>query len=262
MKKTILTLVVFVLTLLNANVLKSDEYTEAMLKAKKKLDGIQSLSDRSALLKIRGDFERILQLKKNEWMVNYYLGYMDLLISWSYTDMETGKSDNDNLKKYTESCIALLNKSTDTKDDFAEAYILKMSAQGNRWQYEPGQMNDIIAKSTEAKETAKKLESINPRFYLVDGYGVFYTPEAFGGGVDKALPIFEKSWEYFQTYKPKDETYPDWGKDQAAGMIAMCYIKQDKLDDAKKWMDKGLEASSDSGFIKNFVTKEYEKVKK
>jgi hypothetical protein len=187
---------------------------------------------------------------------------MDLIISWSYSDMESGKSDNDNVKKYTESCITLLDKATDLKDDFSEAYILKMSAQGNRWSYEPGQMNDIIAKSTQAKETAKKLEPDNPRFYLVDSYGVFYTPEAFGGGPEKAQPGFEKSWDFFQTYKPKDETYPDWGKDQAAGMIAMCYIKQDKLSDAKKWIDKALEVSPESGFIKNYVMKQYEKASK
>jgi len=262
MKKIILTLVILVFTLMNMNTTKADDYTDAILKAKKKIEGIQNLSDRTALLKIRGDFERILQLKKNEWMVNYYLAYMDLMISWSYNDFETGKSDNDNVKKYTESCINLLNKSTDVKDDFSEAYILKMSAQGNRWQYEPDQMNDIIAKSTEAKETAKKLEPDNPRFYLVDAYAVFYTPENFGGGVDKAQPLFEKSWELYQTYKPKDETYPDWGKDQAAGMIAMCYLKKDKPDDAKKWIDKALEASPESGFIKNYVMKEYEKVNK
>lgn len=262
MKKIIVTLVTLIFTFINAGLIKADDYTDAMLKTKKKLGEVQNLSDRAQLLKIRGDFERILQLKKNEWMVNYYLGYMDLLISWSYMDFESGKTDNDNVKKYTESCLNLLNKSTDVKDDFAEAYILKMSAQGNRWQYEPGQMNDIIAKSTEAKETAKKLEPDNPRFYLVDGYSVFYTPESFGGGVDKAQPIFEKSWELYQTFKPKDETYPDWGKDQAAGMVAMCCIKNDKLDDAKKWIDKALGVSSDSGFIKNYVMKEYEKAKK
>jgi hypothetical protein len=87
----------------------------------------------------------------------------------------------------------------------------------------------------------------------------YYTPESFGGGHDKALPLLEKSWELFGTFKPKDETYPDWGKDQAAGMVALCYVKADKLDDAKKWIDKAIDVSPDSGFIKNYVMKEYEK---
>jgi hypothetical protein len=45
-------------------------------------------------------------------------------------------------------------------------------------------------------------------------------------------------------------------------MVAMCYIKNDKLDDAKKWIDKGLEVKPESNFIKGFVMTEYEKSKK
>lgn len=258
MNKIILAFIVLIVALFNFNIALADDYSEAMAKTIKKLDAVNDLNDRSVLVKIRGDFERILQLKKNTWMVNYYMAYCDLLLSWSYFEA----SDNDNIKKYTESCIDLLNKATDMKDDFAEAYILKYSANSNRWNYEMDKMNDIIAKSTEAKETAKKLEPNNPRLYLTDGFITFYTPENFGGGVDKALPMFEKSWENYQTFVPKDETYPTWGKEQAAGMIAMCMIKNDKLDEAKKWIDKALEIRPESGFIKNSVMKEYEKAKK
>lgn len=263
MKKLFLIFFVSIVTLLSVNKTYADDFSDAVIKARKNLDGIQDLTDRTKLLKVRGDFERILQLKKNVWMVNYYLALVDLLTSWSYMNMETGKNDNDNVKKYTESSISLLDKATELKDDFAEAYILKMSAQGNRWIYEFEKMNDIITSLTTAKDMAKKLEPDNPRYFLVDGTAVFYTPENFGGGVDKAQPEFEKSWELYQTYKVKDETYPNWGKDQAAGMIAMCYIKNDKLDDAKKWIDKALDVKPDSGFIKNYIQKQYdEKVKK
>ncbi len=261
MKKIILALLFF-LSVFEGPTLLADDYSDAIKKAKKNLAGISDLSDRVKLLKVRGDFERILQLKKNEWMVDYYLAQVDQLTAYSYMNMETGKNDETNVKKYTESAITLLDKSTVIKDDFAEAYILKMSVQGNRWMYEPDKMNDIIAKISEAKDAAKKLEADNPRFYLVDAFQVYYTPEMFGGGVDKAQPEFEKSWELFQTYKPKDETYPDWGKDQAAGMIAMCYVQKEKFDDAKKWIDKALEAVPDSGFIKNFVQKQYDEKSK
>ncbi len=192
----------FIITLILFSCVKftyADDYSEAIIKAKKNLNAMNDISDRTKLLKVRGDFERILQLKKNEWMVDYWLAYVDLLTAWSYLDMETGKNDNDNVKKYTESSISLLDKA-----------------------------------------------------------GVYYTPEAFGGGPDKAKPELEKSWDLFQTYKIKDDTYPDWGKEQAAGMIAMCYISNDKLDDAKKWIDKALEVNPNSGFIKNYIQKQYD----
>jgi tetratricopeptide (TPR) repeat protein len=258
MKATILALLIAVLSVANIIQIKADDYTDAMKKSIKKYGEAADSDDKAALLKVRGDFERILQLKKNVWMVNYYLGMIDYLLGLKASE----EKNTDELKKYNESAIDLFDKATDMKDDFAEAYVMKMAVQGNRWSYEPNKMNDIIAKSTEAKETALKLEPNNPRYYLVDGYMTFFTPESFGGGVDKAQPIFEKSWDNFQTFKPVDETYPDWGKDQAAGMIAMCYIKTDKLDKAKEWMEKGLEVKPESKFIKTFVMKEYDKEKK
>lgn len=258
MKQLFAALLIVIFTSLNITQLKADDYTDAMKKYIKKLAEVAEKNDKSAMLKLRGDFERVLQLKKNEWMVNYYLGSIDVMLARTASE-EKNMTD---VRKYTESAIELFDKSTDVKDDFAEAYIMKMTAQSNRWQYEPNKMNDIIAKSTEAKDKAYKLEPNNPRYYLIDGYNVFYTPENFGGGVDKALPVFEKSWENFQTYKPLDETYPNWGIDQSAGMVAMCYIKLDKPEDAKKWIDKALEVKSESGFIKNFVMPEYDKIKK
>ena len=256
-KLTLSAIVMLLLAFLVIENAKADDYTDAMMKAMKKLGDAADKNDKAALLKVRGDFERILQLKKNEWMINYYLGFTDYILSRTAAE----EKNNDDMKKYTESALSLLDKATDVKDDFADAYIMKMAVQGNRWQYEPDKMNDIIAKTQEAKDRALKLEPENPRYYLVDGYMTFYTPESFGGGVDKAQGMFEKSWGYFKTYKPKDETYPNWGNDQAAGMIAMCFIKNDKKEEAKKWIDAALEVKPGSGFITGFVMPEYEKMK-
>jgi tetratricopeptide (TPR) repeat protein len=146
---------------------------------------------------------------------------------------------------------------------FADAYILKMAVNANRWMYEPDKMNDIIAKTNEASDMAKKLEPGNPRFYLISGMNLYYTPENFGGGAAAAQPLFEKAYDLFQNRKEKDDTYPSWGYDMTAGMLAMCCIKQDKMDDAKKYLDKGMEINPDSGYLINYVKKEYDnKLKK
>ncbi len=254
MKKIISILLIAVFCFGLSAVTYADDFTDAMMKAKKKMKENEN-NDEQSLLKIRGDFERILQLKQKQWLVNYYMGLIDMLISYNFA----GKKDMDAVKKYTESSLDMLNKATDLKDDFGEAYILKFAVISNRWMYEPNKMNDIMAKQSEAKDLAKKYDQENPRLYLVDGINTYYTPESFGGGVDLALPLFEKSYELFQTYKPVDETYPDWGKDQVCGYLALCSIKNDMLEDAKKWMDKGLEYNPDSDFIKNEVQKEYNK---
>jgi len=253
MKK--LTIVILLFCMAALSNVWADDYSDAIVKAKKKLNEASNKDDKAALLKVRGDIERILQLKKNEWMVNYYLAVVDFMMSYRAIE----EKNNDDIKKYTESSLALLDKSTDANDEFAEAWIMKMAVNSNRWIYDFQKMNEIIGKLTEAKDKAKKLDPDNPRYYLIDGTNSYYTPENFGGGVDIAMPLLEKSWDQFQTYKPKDETYPDWGKDQSAGMLALCYVKKEKLEDAKKWIDKALEMNPDSGFIKGYIMKEYEK---
>lgn len=259
MKKLITITLLMLFSLLTFEQSFADDFSDAIVKTKKKFMDAANKNDQTALLKVRGDFERILQLKKNEWLVNYYLAMTDWMLSYSALD----KKNNDDVKKYTESSLALIDKCTVANSDFGEAWILKMGVESNRWMYEPEKMQDIMTKSGEAKDNAKKLDPDNPRYYLVDGSNTYYTPANFGGGVENALPILQKSWDNFGTYKPKDETYPSWGKDQAAGMLALCYIGSDKLDEAKKWMDKALEVNPDSGFIKNYVQKQYdEKVKK
>jgi tetratricopeptide (TPR) repeat protein len=256
MKTTIISLITLVF--LTLNIASADDFSEAIVKAKKDLKTAMDKFDKNDLTKVRGKFERILQLKKNEWLVNYYLAFVDLQLS--YVAMQDKK--NDDMKKYTESSLKLLDKVTDVKEDFAEAYILKMAANSNRWSYEMDKMNDIIAKGAEAEETAKKLDPDNPRFYNVKGTITFYTPESFGGGADAALPLFEKANTLFQTRKEKDETLPDWGQEATLGMLAMVMIQKDKLDDAKKYIDKALELNPDSGFIKNYVMKQYDEAKK
>ncbi|RPI14135.1 MAG: hypothetical protein EHM58_17095 [Ignavibacteriae bacterium] len=255
MKKILISFTILLVSMFVVKSSYADDFTEAIMKAKNHYKEASDKNDISSLAKIRGEFERILQLKKNQWLVNYYLADIDFMMS--YDAME--KKDNDAVKKYTQSALDLLDKSTELKDDFAEAYILKMAVQSNRWMYEMDKMNDIIAKQAEAKDKAKQLEPENPRFYLIDGMNLYYTPESFGGGPDVALPLFQKSYEYFQTFKPKDETMPDWGYDLAAGMISLCMIKKDNMDEAKKYLDKALEINPNSGFVKANVQSEYDK---
>ena len=55
----------------------SSDFEKAMLKAKKNLGKAMEKSDESAILKSRGEFERILQLKEQPWLVNYYIALAD-----------------------------------------------------------------------------------------------------------------------------------------------------------------------------------------
>jgi hypothetical protein len=69
---------------------------------------------------------------------------------------------------------------------------------------------------------AKQLEPNNPRVYFLEGQSLFGTPTQFGGGKDKAKPMFQKSVELFSSYKPASSLHPKWGLKNATDMLAKC----------------------------------------
>ncbi|HQY19529.1 MAG TPA: hypothetical protein PK294_06440 [Ignavibacteria bacterium] len=255
--KTISIIALLILLSIGSVSVKADEdFDKAILKSKKALTEAMNISDEAKLIKARGQFERILQLKQQPWLVNYYMALADYGLA--LVGMRT--EDKDKTKKYTESGIETINKSIDENPEFCDSFVLLESLNFNRWQYEQEKMEEIISATQYADTEAKKLDANNPRYVLVTGISQFYMPEAFGGGVKIALPTLEKSEELFKTYKPKSELYPDWGQDMSYGYIALCLLKRDDEGDkakAKEMIDEGLKINPDSGFLTGYVMKEY-----
>ena len=82
MKSKILILVILMfLMLLNLKSYADADFDKAMLKAKKHLKEAMDKMDETKIVKSRGEFERILQLKKDMWLVNYYIALADYGLS-------------------------------------------------------------------------------------------------------------------------------------------------------------------------------------
>lgn len=260
MKKKITTVIMFIITIcmLNVSVYASADFDKAMKKAKKNLTTGMNKGDAAMLLKSRGEFERILQLKEKTWLVNYYIALADYNLATT-SMLSENKTD---LQKYTESGIAVINKSIDEYPDFADAYVLLEALHFNRWQFEQEKMQEIISATSSADESAAKLDKNNPRLLMLNGMASFYTPEAFGGGVDVAIPKLQKSVDSFKTRKEISDLYPDWGNDLAIGYLAMCFIQRNDdgdMDKAKTLIDEAVVINPDSGFVTEYVMKEYKK---
>ena len=52
--------------------------------------------------------------------------------------------------------------------------------------------------ASEALQKGLALDPNNPRLYYLQGMSLFNTPAQFGGGKDKAKPLFEKSVALFK----------------------------------------------------------------
>jgi hypothetical protein len=71
-------------------------------------------------------------------------------------------------------------------------------------------------------ENAKSWDPNNPRPYLLQGQGLRYTPEQFGGGCAAAKPLLEEALKKYETFKPASPLHPHWGKGEASKMLEEC----------------------------------------
>ena len=71
-------------------------------------------------------------------------------------------------------------------------------------------------------EKAKSVNPNNPRAYLLEGSGLMYTPEQFGGGPGPACPVLKQAAEKLAAFKPLSELHPVWGRMQLEPMLEKC----------------------------------------
>ena len=57
----------------------------------------------------------------------------------------------------------------------------------------------------------------NPRPYYLNGQSKFYTPSAFGGGMDKAILFLKKSLDNYEIFETK-KYWPNWGKEKSQSL--------------------------------------------
>jgi hypothetical protein len=78
------------------------------------------------------------------------------------------------------------------------------------------------SKAETSLKRATAADDKNPRAWSLLGYNLFFTPSLFGGGPEKALPLFEKARDKFHNFKPLMPFYPHWGEPENQHMIAEC----------------------------------------
>jgi hypothetical protein len=202
-------LISFVFTAIFASA-QSERFVSAMKKNITLMDSAKSTADFQS---VANAFERIGDAEKTQWLPYYYAGLALTRIGW--TDQKIDKDANaDKIKALCDKAEAL--------DKNAEICTIRNMAATQQMMVDPqSRWQTYGMEASTALEKGMKLDPNNPRLYYLQGMTLFNTPEQFGGGKDKAKPVFEKSVALFKTAQSK-ELYPDWGKDQAEQMLAKC----------------------------------------
>jgi hypothetical protein len=175
---------------------------------------IQTAQFGTPLQPLANKMERIATTEKTEWLPNYWVAYCSMIDSYSESD--AGKKDQllDKADTYLVTVDKLIKDNDEVEVLRANLASARMAVNPqDRWMKYGGMVQKALG-------AAKKVNPENPRITLLEGQGIFFTPENFGGGKEKSKPILEKSIEQFSKFKPASIILPNWGEMTAKWMLS------------------------------------------
>ncbi len=194
---------------------QSDKFAGAMQAGFDKMKTAQSPADWQSLA---ATFERIANAEKNQWLPYYYAALA--LSTQGWMDQQLDKDANST--KIKELCKIADGLTTDPKDKAELLSVVNMACTQQMMVDAMSRWMTYGQEAGKALQDAMQLDPSNPRLYYLQGMSLFGTPEQFGGGKDKAKPLFEKALALYESANVKP-MYPDWGKEETVKMIAQCH---------------------------------------
>lgn len=166
-------------------------------------------------------FKLIAKQNPDNWLANYYAAWSISVLSYQ----EPKKDNKDPMLDEADAFFKKIESMDSTNDEVA---VLGGALAQARLSVAPASRHGKYGAIANAYfATAKKLNPNNPRLYFLQGNSFFYTPKLFGGGPDKALPLYEKAEALFAN-DSKDIRKPHWGKKVTEDMMKQCHDKMGK----------------------------------
>ncbi len=159
--------------------------------------------------------ERVAAAAPTAWEARYYQARAFIKLGFA------GK-DGDAQDKLFDQAQAAIDQALKLKGaDRAELLVLQAYALQGHIMVSPMLRGALYAGRVQAAlNEARALSPNNPRVYLVLANDLYYRPEVFGGGADKARPLYEKAKALFATFRPATALSPTWGEANADAMLA------------------------------------------
>ncbi|MEA3479440.1 MAG: hypothetical protein U9R60_14745 [Bacteroidota bacterium] len=160
--------------------------------------------------------DRVIALRENEWLPVYYRAYAYAHLGYMTEDEE--KKDALLDKAQASADAALIMNPEESENQLLIALICY-----GRMEINPMfRATTYFPKANAALEKAKELNPGNPRIYYLEGKSTIYKPAFMGGGVEAALPILEKSLQYFEEFTLPFDLYPHWGEEDTLRLYQNC----------------------------------------
>ena len=182
----------------------NEAYEKAMSQSMENLFQAKTIPD---YIEVANQFERISNIEKAEWVPLYYASFAYIMISFQETENAKKDQNLDQAQKFLDQALSI-------EPNESELYMLQGFLYPTRMAIDP--MNrgvTLMPEMNKALDKALELNPDNPRVYYLRATMTFHTPEAFGGGAAKALPLYQIAQEKFGIFKPKTDISPNWGKE-------------------------------------------------
>ncbi|MBW8049880.1 MAG: hypothetical protein FVQ77_05985 [Cytophagales bacterium] len=209
---------------------------------------VQSLMSKKIeeMEKLSNELEKLFK-QKNKNLILYWRSYLQFYKSIYYLK----SSEKENAKKEIERGVDWMEE---MKKKNSEDYALLTMLKSFSIQFKSGMKAAFISKDVKQNaKTAIAIDSLNLRAYYVYASNDFYTPKKYGGGKEaekyllKAISLPDQ--------KIKNIYLPSWGKEEAYEMLIKLYIRNKKLDLAKKYFKKANKLYPDNYTINQLATK-------
>lgn len=107
-------------------------------------------------------------------------------------------------------------------------------------------------KSSAAMDRALEVGPRNPRVWFLRGLNALFTPELWGGGIEKAEAYLWKALALYATDAPQPPA-PAWGYAETYTWLGRVYEKQGKPEAARKAYRQAIKLQPDSEWIQSRV---------
>ena len=175
---------------------------------------LMSTGDPVVLKAVAAKFERAATVAPADWLPRYYQAYALVI------NVFQSKEDGDAKDKTLDQAEAALAQARQLHGDASELLTLQAYAYQARLGISPMMRSQKYSELVgEAVAQAQALNPANPRPFLVEANNVYYTPKMFGGGADKAKPLYEQAQAKFAAFVPAGPLAPNWGLRQLQGRL-------------------------------------------
>jgi hypothetical protein len=176
------------------------------------LDSAKTIND---VQTVANQLQRITIAEPNRWEPFYHLAYVQITMSFWEKDGETKD-------KILDQAEINISKALELNGDKSELHTLQAFLYQGRIQVNGSRGMVYSMRAKEMLDQAISENAENPRAFFLMAQNIYYTPKAFGGGGENALPVFVAAKEKFEKEQGKSGIGPKWGATSNTAAIEQC----------------------------------------